>query len=630
MGASAKLDAVLIFPPFINYFAGPPLGIASLSAAVQDSGYRCQAWDVNAEFIDHVARQPALLTELSWRLAHRLDTLYRQPTLDYYSQQEARAVIDALDTAAPVVGPLLAGDAMAEDGRIVGDHDKDLPSVLLMQLAALEAFSSCEAPFQESYQAEISPAHAVRLATAGGFGLWGEFVRQRLIPRLRDLNPRLVGFSLMDVTQVLPLLFLAHVVKTALPHAFVIAGGSYISAIKDKVASLAPCHPIIDAFSCAEGETALSRLLERLVQNLPLHPALPNLALWDGMGYRWNEVTVVEDLERLPVPDFDSLNLDIYRRSRQQVPIPLITSKGCVYGKCTYCTYTYQEPVNRDQSLDTVLTGLQTLERRYGVRTFSLKDSLLTTTRARALAERLCGAGLDITWNFQSKISAGFTPALVKLLEASGCRTIEFGVETPNARLQKMIRKPAPLDMIEGVLRNFAHSRITVIFNMMYGLPTESEEEAAQALAWVSSIPPRHPHVHFASVNHMLNISRHAALHAAAENYGIQKIGEWPWATDAEWVTPSWHRTFQRRIAKVLHQSDSPVMGQVFTILAHNRHRRRAPRYSRPVLEARLGEAEEQIERIRLERRILRAQAAAEYARLSRPLSTAGLIRTLG
>src|SRR5262245_16402947 len=134
MGSSATIDAVLIFPPFISYFAGPPLGIASLTAAVQERGYRCQAWDVNAEFIDHLAGQPGLLAELTSRLEHRLDTLYRQPTLDYYSQRQARALIDALDTAAPVVERLLASGATASDDKIIGDHDNDLPSVLLMQL----------------------------------------------------------------------------------------------------------------------------------------------------------------------------------------------------------------------------------------------------------------------------------------------------------------------------------------------------------------------------------------------------------------------------------------------------------------------------------------------------------------
>ena len=56
-------DAVLIYPPFISYFAGPPLGIASLSAALQNGGYSCHAWDVNAEFMHHLARSPALLVE---------------------------------------------------------------------------------------------------------------------------------------------------------------------------------------------------------------------------------------------------------------------------------------------------------------------------------------------------------------------------------------------------------------------------------------------------------------------------------------------------------------------------------------------------------------------------------------
>jgi hypothetical protein len=625
MGTSAEMfdsHAVLIYPPFISYFAGPPLGIASLSAALRNRGYRCEAWDVNAEFIYHLARRPALMADLSSRLEQRLLSLYRLPALDYYAQQEARAVIHTLDRVAPIVWHLLASGVLAEDEKIVGDHDKGLALILLMQMAALNTFSSRQSHFLECSNAEMSPTEAVRLACEESFGVWGEFARRSILPRILDAKPRLVGFSLMDVTQLLPTLFLAHLVKTAMPQVFIAVGGSYVSAIKDKVALLTACGPLIDLFSCFEGETALTLLIDRLANGFQPGSDLPNFAPWNGRTYQWHEQSFVEDLEQLPIPDFDAMDLDIYFRPRGSSPIPLITSKGCVYGKCAYCTYTFQEPVTREQSIHKVLTGLRTLQQRYGVQTFSLKDSLITTRRARALAESFRNAGLDITWNFQSKISAGFTPDLIELLAQTGCRTVEFGVETPNPRLQKMIQKPAALEMIDTVLNNFAGSEITVIFNMIYGFPTESKEEAEQSLEWVSAISKRHPNLRFASVNHMLNMSRNSMFYTASERYSIDRIGEWPFSAKAEWVTPPWHNAFGHKIAKVLHRSDAETTKLVFTILAQNRHHRKAKGSSLPVIEASLKEAEEQIERIRIDSRLLRAQAAQEYARLTPPLRT--------
>jgi hypothetical protein len=615
-------DAVLIYPPFISYFAGPPLGIAALSAALERRGYRCDAWDVNAEFIHHLAEGRNGLADLSSRLERRLSALYSGPALDYHAQQETLTLINALDTQAPVVRHLLAGEPALEDRRIVGDHDKDLAFILLLELAALDALSASRAPYRESYNAELPPAEMVRLAREESFGAWGQYARDVLVPRLLDSRPRLVGFSLMDVTQLLPMLSLAHLVKTAMPETFVVAGGSYVSAIKDKLPSLAACHGLIDAFFCFEGETGLTGLLDDLAHDRPVGPDVSNCAVWNRVGYEWRERSVVEDLERLPIPNFDSMNLEVYGRPRALVPLPLITSKGCVYGKCRYCTYVYQEAVNREVPVDRVLTTISTLQRRHGVRTFSLKDSLITATRARGLAEGFRRGGLDIVWNFQSKIGRGFNRELVTLLDEAGCRTIEFGVETPNARLQKLIQKPAPVEMIETVLGAFAGSRITVIFNMIYGFPSETRDEAEQALEWVSALPGRHPDVRFASVNHMLNLSRNAAFHTAAPAYGIDVVGEWPFAADAEWITPPWHAAFRRKIARVLHHADAAMTGKVFAILARERHRRLGNRYSLRVLEARLAEAEERIERIRIEKRILRAQAAQEYARLTAPLTT--------
>lgn len=614
---SPTAPAVLIYPPSVAYFAGPPLGIAALAAALGDTGHAAAAWDVNAEFVTGLARDSARIDALERGLRTRLEALQARDTLDYDALERYRALVTALDTQIPLVRHFVASGALADDSKIVGDHDKSMPLIQLMNLARLESCCRPDGGFVDTFQTVPPVDRALAFAAAPDDSQWGRYAALELLPRILAVRPAMVGFSLIDDAQLLATLQLATLIKRAAPDIVTVVGGSYVTAIQDKLHHVAGHLAPVDAFARYEGETALTRLVDQLLSRPPDAEALrkiPNLA-WRFDDYHWHALDLGRDPNTLPVPDFNGIDLGAYVRAEPRPTLPLITSKGCSYGKCAYCTYVFQEPISRAQDTDKIVADIRALRARHDVDSFSLKDSLIPAQRAAALAHAFIEADLGITWNFQSKISAGFTSEVTDLLAASGCRTVEFGVETINPRLQRLIRKRAPRRLIEAVLASFEGTGITVIFNMIYGFPGEREEEAEEALQWIADLPRRFPQLRFASVNHMLTMSRNAPFYDDPEHFGIELIAEEPLSAEAEWREAEWHDRIRRSIWSVVQTGDGKDRERITRALAESPRLPDNPRYPISAVTDALQRGRADVDELRLHHGITRAEAARRYTR---------------
>ena len=91
-----------------------------------------------------------------------------------------------------------------------------------------------------------------------------------------------------------------------------------------------------------DGEVPLLRLCQALAGDGDL-AAVPNLI------YRGTARTIrvtgrkpPEKIGALPLPDFGGLPLDRYLAPR--LALPLLTARGCYYGKCAFCNVGYGEP----------------------------------------------------------------------------------------------------------------------------------------------------------------------------------------------------------------------------------------------------------------------------------------------
>ncbi len=150
----------------------------------------------------------------------------------------------------------------------------------------------------------------------------------------------------------------------------------------------------------------------------------------------------VEDLDALPVPDFDLIHqfrhLWEERHSQKAYRLPVLTSRGCPHS-CLYCSVTamFGRRVRR-RSVEKVIEDVRGFYRQ-GYRSFFFYDDNFTADRERTrrLLEGI--QDLDIAWNAQVRLDFHWRNAarrdesdtdLLRLMRRAGGDTLYVGYET--------------------------------------------------------------------------------------------------------------------------------------------------------------------------------------------------------
>ncbi len=235
----------------------------------------------------------------------------------------------------------------------------------------------------------------------------------------------------------------------------------------------------IDGIISGEGELALLDLMKR-PENFG---HTPNLTFMRDGKVVSNPPAVLEDLDRLPCPDFSDFSLDGYMCPEKI--LPLLTARGCPWGKCTFCTHHHSYKKYRHRSLDKVTEDIRQLADRHEVRIFNLFDEMIPPGRFKKFARDILEKGLDICYSAYAKPVSAFDRKALKLIHDSGCRLLLWGVESASQRILDLMNKGTDTGAVHRVLAVAAQEGIKNLVFVMFGFPGESEEEFFATLSFL-------------------------------------------------------------------------------------------------------------------------------------------------
>jgi radical SAM superfamily enzyme YgiQ (UPF0313 family) len=304
---------------------------------------------------------------------------------------------------------------------------------------------------------------------------------------VRDMEPDLVGLSGLTC-EAFMLHQSAQIAKTIRPGVPVIAGGPYASSDPQRL--LADRN--IDVAAIGEGEETLLDLARHIEdEGWPfVKPA--GLAAIRGVAYRDEDGAVhrspprppIEDLDSLPQPAWDTINLRWFwtRRSMSSAGVrpylPVFTSRGCPYG-CSYCHNLFGRAF-RARSAAGVVEEIEALRRTYGVNDFEFHDDCINLDRRRfeAILTGLLDRGFHPKLHFPNGVRTDLLDeAQIRLLRQAGAGEISVAVETASPRLQKLTHHNLDLEKVRRNIELMADLRIFTRGYFMLGYPTETEEE---------------------------------------------------------------------------------------------------------------------------------------------------------
>lgn len=231
-----------------------------------------------------------------------------------------------------------------------------------------------------------------------------------------------------------------------------------------------------DYVICGEGDEALPELVAALNAGGDL-AQVQNLAYLEGDMMRQNPWRpLVENLDDLPIPDYDVIHGWAARRGRRWMSIA--TSRGCPFN-CRFCAviklfgrkYRYN-------SVDRVLAEI----RQNGVKAdhiFFCDDNFTANReRIKELCQRLLEENLKIEWSAQVRVEAAKDEELMDLMARAGCYCVFVGFESINPATLKLYNKSQTVENIKECVINFHRHHIRVHGMFVFG----SEEDHYQVI----------------------------------------------------------------------------------------------------------------------------------------------------
>jgi len=308
--------------------------------------------------------------------------------------------------------------------------------------------------------------------------------------RIRKIEPDLVGISCIFSSQFQNALQVAKRAKKVSKEIITVLGGSHPSFESKKCLE----NPEIDFIVRGEGEFALRDLIQSIKKGFSSnHP----------QGIAWREDDQYYDtglrkpypfLDEIPFPARELFPLEKYHKISQPMGIVyknrpfmnLITSRGCPY-QCTFCSSTnFWGNRYRTRSPENVLSEMEELVEKYGIREFKFFDDNLTAdlNRAKKIFQGMIERGFNVTWNTPNGVHiVNLDEEAIDLMIQSGCYELTLAVESGDPWvLKNIIDKPTDLNLLEKVNKILKKKKLATYGFFIIGFPGESPEQIQRTL----------------------------------------------------------------------------------------------------------------------------------------------------
>ncbi|MBN1422997.1 radical SAM protein [Candidatus Fermentibacteria bacterium] len=299
----------------------------------------------------------------------------------------------------------------------------------------------------------------------------------RYVDEILRGSPHSIGFSLQCSFDPLTRA-IRHKVRT-LTDAPIIVGGALTPFIPHPVSEELFQSECFDYLIVGEGEDTLIRLIEALQVQKNLDD-IPNLVYRTPEGaVRHTTRQAIEDLGRLPPPDFSQF--DLPRLASADLVLPMQTARGCPWGRCAFCSHhSIYGGSYRTFEIERIVEWLRQCRDDYGCTHFALTDEDLPAQRALAIAEGLEAADLEgLSFYAYARMTRGYTDdQTLERLSGAGFASFSWGLESGSQRVLDRMHKGTQVRCIEQVLQRTAAAGIANQTFVMFGFPGETKEDA--------------------------------------------------------------------------------------------------------------------------------------------------------
>ncbi len=313
-------------------------------------------------------------------------------------------------------------------------------------------------------------------------------------------SPDLVGMTIPFPGNVYGAFRMAKVLKASKPDIKIAMGGGYVNTELRSLAEPA-VFDYADFVCLDDGERPLLCMLEHLEGKRSADELFRTFVRENG------KVVLKQNLREHDIPHKDTgtptysgLPLGKYLSLLEMLnPMHRIWSDGrwnkltlahgCYWKKCSFCDVSLDYIGRYDPaSADLIIDRIEAIIEETGQRGFHFVDEAAPPQVLFALADQLVKRNVAITWWGNIRFEKTFNHKTTALLARSGCVAVSGGLEVASDRLLKLMNKGVTVEQVARVTNAFTEAGVLVHAYLMYGFPSQTEQETIDALERVRQL----------------------------------------------------------------------------------------------------------------------------------------------
>jgi len=244
-----------------------------------------------------------------------------------------------------------------------------------------------------------------------------------------------------------------------------------------------------------EGEITLLELLERLERKLTISEVSGISYIQDGSIRRNAKRSVLVDLDKLPNPAWDLIDLGSYLDvwcSKKKIPyLNIATTRGCPY-KCNWCAKPIYGNRYNSRSPQRVVDEIEAHINNHHIDHFWMCDDIfgLKPGWVQQFRDELDRRNLKIKYKIQSRADLLLQEDNIEALVASGLDEVWIGAESGSQGVLDAMDKGITIDQIRTSTRILKSFDVKVAFFIQFGYLGETMHDIKKTIHLVLDLMP--------------------------------------------------------------------------------------------------------------------------------------------
>ncbi len=322
----------------------------------------------------------------------------------------------------------------------------------------------------------------------------------QLEEQIKEHTPDLVGFTIPFPGNLFAALRCAQFIKQFYPDIKVAFGGGYCNT---ELRSLEDprIFEVVDFISLDDGEGPLLKMIQFLEGEVGINELERTFVLEnDQVVYKNKIPNTIHHHQNLPAPNYKGLPfkkyvsfLDVvnpmHRMWTDKRWNKLTISHGCYWRQCSFCDVSLDYIGNyQNSAVEDLVDKMEKIINDTGIPGFHFVDEAAPPKMLKALSKELIKRKLSIPWWTNIRFEKTFDNELCELMAKAGCIAVTGGLEVASDRLLAKMKKGVDIAQVTRVTHHFSQHGILVHAYLMYGFPTETQQETIDSLEVVRQL----------------------------------------------------------------------------------------------------------------------------------------------